>query len=225
MANKSMEDLANLDGVSDVPSPTEIGPNNDIPEYLYTDVEVVGYSDVELQKDIYNLSIGGVIPFTGQSTIVDIGCGRGDLYYHIKKSVPSLSLTYIGYEMNEMMAHVGNQIFKDRGDSNAIILNTDFLKAKIDPTANAEQVFLIGSLNINYGWDTEKWVYLEQLITKSLEVASGSVTLILLHDNGGNESYISYPIPNLTELVMKFNLPFKLEHGEITGVYKITLFI
>lgn len=189
-----------------------------IPEYIYTDPQIVGFPDTETQEAIYNLALTGTIPFVGYTKILDIGSGRGDLAKHIAFRYQALSFEYTGYETNSLLANVGNEILLDEKFK---IINQDFLSADITDE-KFDQVFLIGTLNINYGWQND-WDQLELMLRKSIDICNNSVTFILLHDNGGNDEYISYAIPNLTDLVLKFNYPFSIDYGKIAGVYKLTI--
>lgn len=194
-----------------------------IPEHMYTDAEMVGYGDSQIQADVYNLAVSGVLPLTGNVRILDIGCGRGDLLTHVKYRLPTLDTEYIGYEMNPLLSTIGNQKLSKFTEKRNEIIPEDFLQSAIDGKFN--YVFLIGSLNLNYGWDLPKWEYLDLMLRKSLDVTEigGVVTFILLHDNDGVDNYISYPIPNITEVVLKYNFPFTLEYGLISGVYKLSI--
>jgi hypothetical protein len=189
-----------------------------VPEYLYTDSQVVGYNDSQTQSDIYNFSIMGVLPLFGQASILDIGGGRSDLFFHIKNELPGLVMDYTSYELNPLLIHIAKEKLADYGGE---VIQDDVLNAPL--TKKFDHVFLIGSININYGWDGDHWSRLELLLRKSLDLCNESVTFVLLQDNGGEDQYISYPIPNLTELVLMFNYPFSIQYGDIPGVYKLTI--
>lgn len=198
--------------------------SDDIPEHMYTDSGMVGYGDSQIQADIYNLAIRGNIPLVGQTSILDIGAGRGDLLHHIKSQLPSLEVNYIGYENNPLLQEIGtNKINRaDLGES-AVISGEDFLTAQLE--AKFDLVYVIGTLNINYGTEVQPWEYLEMMLRKALDVTElgGNAVFVLLHDTGGVDQYISYPIPNISDLIMKFNMPFSIEYGVIPSVYKLTI--
>jgi hypothetical protein len=196
-----------------------------IPEHMYTDSGMVGYGDTQIQSDIYNLSTRGNIPLYGDTSILDIGAGRGDLLHHIKSQLPSLNVDYVGYETSKLLHEIGEDKIDKATFENfsAKIIQEDFLKAQID--RKFDLVYVIGTLNINYGTDVQPWDYLEMMMRKALDVTElgGVATFVLLHDTGGVDQYISYPIPNVSELIMKFNMPFSIDFGQIPSVYKLSI--
>lgn len=198
-------------------------PVSEIPSYMYTDTEAVGYPDIQTQNDIYNLSLAGVIPLTGDYSILDIGCGRGDLYDHLRRNLPLLDIKYTGYELNPLLAKIGTEKnILPTEKASCEILNDDFIDINTDDL-KVDTVFMIGSMNVDYGWNMKNWEYLELVLNKSMKIAQRHIVFILLHDTGGQDGYVSFPIPNLSDLILKFNYPFKIEYGDIPGVYKLTI--
>ena len=200
--------------------PSEDDISSQIPEYLYIDPQVVGYTDITMQKNIYNFALTSTIPFIGECSILDIGCGRGDFISHITNLYPSLKTTYIGFEINDLIAKVGNtnlELFPEH-----TIINDDFISVEIADTF--DHVYMIGALNMDYGlYETNNWDYIELMLRKAVDIAIKNITFVLFHDNGGDDKFVSYPIPNLTELVLKFNLPFVIDYDQDTGIYKLTI--
>ncbi len=190
-----------------------------IPEYMRTEAGAVGYPDDETQAEIYRMAVTGVLPISGKSSILDIGCGRADLFFYIKNQLRALGLTYLGYEMNPLLSQISSERLNLEDYAN--IVEGDFLTDVITPET-WDYVFIIGSLNTNYGWGND-WEQFENILKKSLDVAIQSVTMILLNDTGGNEGYISFPIPKLTEKILPLNHPFTIEYGQIQDVYKLTI--
>ena len=200
----------------------EVTTTPEIPEYLYTDPQVVGYGDDTVQHDIYNMAVLKNIPLEGNLSVLDIGAGRGDLYYHIKNIMPKLNVSYVGYEFNDVLKRVGmNKFMSDNFTDIKMIVGKDFIDAEINE--KFDLVTMIGSLNLDYGLPDKPWVLLEKILRKAISVCNGRVVFVLLHSNGGNDQYISYPIPNMTELVLKFNYPFELDYGQYSDVYTLTI--
>jgi len=197
------------------------GDDEKIPEYLYKDSQIVGFSDSQVQNDVYNLSMLGTLPLTGDISILDVGAKRGDFYRHVKSNSPELlNISYTGWEMNPLLVKVGNDITKD--DPSYNLNYGDFMTQNI--TDKYDYVFVIGELNIDYGRDIPPHDLVELMIRKCLDVENGGTsTIILLQDNGGEDQYYSYPIPNISELILKFNYPFTIEYGVIPSVYKLTI--
>lgn len=193
----------------------------EFPDYMFTDSQMVGYHSPTIQEDVYNLSIKGVLPIMGNIKILDVGSGRGDFLLHINKRIPNLNVEYSGIDVNEVLTGVGNQKLKHI--ESASIVNENYLQYQFDDKFN--YTFLIGTLNLNYGSDLQAWENLELMLRKSIDdtIEGGKVVMVLLNDNGGVDEYIAYPIPNITDLVLQFNLPFEIDYGKIPSVYKITI--
>lgn len=193
----------------------------EFPDYMFTDSGMVGYFDSTIQEDIYNLSIRGTLPLMGNTKILDVGCGRGDFLLHVQRRLPNLSIEYEGVDANEVLVQVGNQKLSQL--ENAEIHLNNYLDQKFEDKFN--YTFLIGTLNLDYGSDLQPWENLELMLRKALDdtIQGGKVTLILLNDNGGVDEYLAYPIPNLTDTILKFGFPFELDYGKIPSVYKITI--
>lgn len=206
------------DVISDEIQNSENNTEEQYPEYLFIDPEMSGFSDTNIQNTIYNIATYGTLPLTGDVSILDIGAGRGDFYDYVKNTYPQLNISFTGYELNPVLVNVGNLKHENADDFELILDN--FLN--IDSGKKYDYSFVIGSLNINYGWN-DNWVQIENIIKKAIDVTTKNVTMILLHDTGGDDAYISYPIPNLTDLLLKFNVPFSIDYGEIYGIYKLTI--
>jgi hypothetical protein len=198
---------------------------DEIPEYMYHDAGMVGYGDDQIQQDIYNLTMRGTVPLVGKLSILDIGAGRGDILHHIKNRLPELEIDYRGYEVNSLLAKIGIEKYKSAtfGKFSANIEVEDFMTAEI--INRYDLTLMVGTLNLDYGFNMQPWEYLELMLRKALDVTEmgGTVVMVLLQDNGGEDQYISYPIPNMTDLIMKFNMPFTIEYGEIPSVYKLSI--
>lgn len=198
-----------------------------IPEYMYTEPGTVGYESIDVQNDTYRFAISGVIPLSGETSILDIGAGRGDLYHYIRELLPTLKIHYAGYEQNDLLAKVGNEKISkvdwDRNLAKPWIHNQNFLDGIFKEDETWDHVFAIGTMNIDYGWTTGDWTHLELMITRAMTLAKYTVTFVMLHDNGGYDVYKSFPIPDVTDLVLKLNCSFKVDYDNETGIYKLTL--
>lgn len=211
---KSLEDMLGASAVPNVP----VAQSDEIPTRLYTDSQLVGYIDQDAQYSMYSSVLLGNMPFTGKVSIVDVGCGRGDIVNYIKKLYPDIELEYTGYELNPVLHKIGSDLLSNT--DNATIVLGDFITADVK---SADIVLMIGSLNLNYNRDITDWAYFEQMLRKSIRIANERVIFVLLHSNGGIEQYIAYPIPNVTELLLQLNIPFRIEYDGTDGVYLLTI--
>ena len=111
---KTAEDTTALDnpiGVHDTPV-SEAAPEfvEDVdPEYLFNDPRVVGWLSVEEQEALFS----GLLLFYNPSkhTILDVGCGRADLYGYIK-NLFQLFIIICYYYYIIIIIHIFNFIMK-----------------------------------------------------------------------------------------------------------------
>lgn len=192
----------------------------DLPEYLFTDPEISGYPDELLQTDVYNMSFRGNLPILGGLSIIDVGCKRGDVCGYLRDAYPNLTITYTGYETNPMLVEVGSKKLADVS-ATASIIGEDFLGASIDSPVDV--VAVIGSLNVNDGWNYKPWEQFELTVRKALEVAREKVIITVMHSSDGVDQYVSYPLPNAMELIVQLNHPFTVNFGKVPGMYTIVI--
>lgn len=73
-----------------------------LPDYLIYEPELVGYPDAEFQQMIYSKVVAELI---GCNDVIDLGCGRGDLY----PVVNAFGIQYTGVDQLESMKKVAKQ--------------------------------------------------------------------------------------------------------------------
>lgn len=210
--------------VDDYQDQSQSIPDEDvIPERMFTDPQVVGYPDFQMQIDTYNLALKGNLPIVGPLTITEVGAKRGDIARYITETLPLVNLTYIGYEPNDLLVAVSNEIFKRENISETSqVIHADYLT--IDEVATSDVTLVVSNLIYsNQMTDGTKWIYFEKLLKKVIPHTLESVILVLLHDNGGDDNYISYPVPNMTDLLLRFNHPFKIDMGRLPDMYTVII--
>ena len=82
------------------------------PNYLEYSAEAVGYDNREAQWNTYKTALA-YIP--ENSSILDFGCGRGDLYTMHKSEYGDLD--YIGVDINEPLIKAGKKIYPEISDN------------------------------------------------------------------------------------------------------------
>lgn len=195
----------------------------EIPDRMFFDSEVVGYSDKQLQIDTYNFALMGNIPITGPVTICDIGAKRGDLARYISETYQNIDLVYIGYESNDLLVAVSDILFKNEGLSDkCAIRHAEYINDSDPPIVD---VTIMTSYLINNPAITQsnKWSYCESILKRVIPKTLERVIIVALHDDGGDDAYVSYPLPNMTELLLKFNHPFKIDFGRMPDMYTIII--
>lgn len=195
--------------------------NDNIPDYLINDPEVVGYHDDEQQKNIYYIATSGKLSLDGTTSILDLGCGRGDLYEFLKTY--GVTYKYTGIDNTNTLILAGRTKYPDANLISATYHNLDNLIEY-----KSDWVFNVGNLNLNYGYasaEFSKFDELANLLEISMTVANIGVTFVLLEDNLGNESYISYPIHEVA-LLLKNRFPmykYNINYSEIANVYVLNV--
>lgn len=195
-------------------------PEVEIPDRIYNDPMLVGYPTLDFQMDTYFHTMHGNLPLTDTVSITDVGAGRGDIvmYLHEYHGFGPGKIQYTGYEINPILATAGNKLL-NAGGYDAIIHNTNFIDADVNET---DIVLLVGTLNIDYGIGNTGWQFLENLLKKCIKISKFRVIAVLLHENAGYDQYNAYPIPNMTELALKFNHPFTINYGVIDYSYVLS---
>lgn len=203
---------------------TELKPIQEIPQYLIDDPIAMGYEDEVFQDSIYNFSLSGVLPLSGEVSMLDIGCGRADITDYISRNF-IIELNYTGIELNQTIAKIPETkypTFFNQKDKYKII-NDEFLNYDFKDNLY-DWVICIGSLNLlYYEIKIDKWQYINNFISKALDVCKQGVVLTLIHDTGGQENFVSYPIPNMADEVLKFKRPFTIQTSEISDIYRVII--
>jgi hypothetical protein len=78
-------------------------------ESVEFDLNNIGYSDKNVQDDVYGYTIYQEIPITGNISIIDLGGGYGNLYSYIQKQYKSLDVNYTNMEVHKPFYDVAIQ--------------------------------------------------------------------------------------------------------------------
>jgi len=145
------------------------------PDYLAFSAEAVGFANREHQWNTYRL----IMNYINEATsILDFGCGRGDLARFLNVEFPEYAeeTEYIGVEMNEQLyrASLDNDdlIAKD-------IINKDWFD--LDDDVRADWCISVNSNNIRYDANIKlnDEEYTKATISKMYEHAETGVALLL----------------------------------------------
>ena len=190
--------------------------------YILVSPEIVGYYDKEQQNHIYSVATRGNMSLSEKISILDLGCGRGDLYSFLKSE--GWDFDYIGIESSSPLVDAGKI---NNPEINIQLASYHNLSNK-DELAS-QWVYNIGNLNLNYGFAGAEFTKFDEftnLLSISLSLAEKGVVFVLLDDNLENESYLSFPIHEMT-LLLKTMFPmyrYNINFSEITNVYVLTIF-
>lgn len=210
------------DYVSEESEPIKLVDVSDeqIPERVFVDIQIAGFQDEQSQEDSFFFVTDSAIPFVGDATVLEISAKRGDLYTHLKKYHPSCNIKYTGIDSNDLLIAVGQQKYTD--DANVEMVHGDFINMDMDTRYDT----ILSSLYFinNYGIpDSKKYEHLERFLEKALSIADYNVSLLFMHDNGGDDTYLSFPLPNTLDTILKFNFIFRVDFANIPDMYRVLI--
>jgi SAM-dependent methyltransferase len=81
-------------------------------DYLYQDPKIVGYTDRNQQAKLFSCVIPYEVNFSND-TILDVGCGVGDLYAYIEEIIGFKRPHYTGIDYNKDMIDIAQHKFLD----------------------------------------------------------------------------------------------------------------
>jgi len=131
-------------------------------------------------------------------SIVDAGCGFGDLYLYWEKE-KTLPQSYIGIDCVEKFVEISQERVK-----NTIFLHRDIIK---DALPKAHWYVASGSLNILNDFDT--WLFLE----KMLENASKGVVFNILLGSNPKSSFNYKTKKEMSDFAQEKNLHIEIAQG------------
>lgn len=162
-----------------------------LPDYLINDPELVGYPDSEFQEMIYARVVSELI---GCNDVIDLGCGRGDLY----PVVDAFGIQYTGVDRLDSMKKVAETKYPG---INFLCQNWN------EPLfMTADAVVVAGSVD-----DISSFA---DLLNISLGYAKTKVVMVLSED--------IVPIQNVV-LKHPYNTPYKIDASFASGVYILTI--
>lgn len=94
------------------------------PDYMLYSPEVVGYNSTTEQQFIFQNLIIGLDPTAW--SVLDIGCGRGDLYGFLKELYPDHIFGYTGIDHNPVMCNLAREKY------GLELFNNSFENAKLN---------------------------------------------------------------------------------------------
>lgn len=215
---------------AEAPTVQPVQPSAPSGDYILHDPQIVGYVDQQQQEAVYRFAQHGIElntdPHlqTGPTTsILDIGCGRGDFYDFLLKS--GIEVNYTGFDSNPVMLNAGHSKYSYPLN----ISNNDFLQPQSSILEQTwDWVFSVLTLQHSYGKDNiDKWTRLRMLLDAALAVSTNGVVLVLNHSALGPD-WVEYPIPNVVDLLCEYNLKFAVDYTEdyliSYGIYKVVIF-
>lgn len=142
--------------------------------------------------------------------ILDIGCGRGDLYFYLKNSEYKNKIEYMGIDIVEDIIKIAKQKYKF--DSKARFETIDIFNDNSLIKESFDYVFMSAIFNNNIG-NTD--LYLKEIITKAFELCNTGLAFnfISTYVNFKDES-MAYHNPNevLNFCIKNLSKKVKINH-------------
>jgi SAM-dependent methyltransferase len=149
------------------------------------DVKTLGWGNIEQQKFRFNEALDG-IDFTNIKTVLDIGCGFGDLLAAIIGKGIQLN-KYIGWDVNPDLIKEAEKIWEGHKVPNEFkVMN--IAEANLEDEI-ADAGIMLGVLNLNLKEKFDNYAYSELFIRK----AFGCVKKLLVVDFLSEKNTDTYP--------------------------------
>lgn len=113
--------------------------------YIQYSAEVVGFENREMQWTSYETALS----YVDSNSILDFGCGRGDLYGYMLNERSIEEIDYLGVDLNAVMINTGKDIYP-----NINLIQSDWFS--LDDAIKKDWCISVGSNNLRYDADTVK---------------------------------------------------------------------
>lgn len=214
----------NNDTVTEVEPVTNTEMDEDIiiTDDMMYNPQFVGYPIEQLQKAVYTNCLEGINTFADDCTILDVGCGRGDLY-----SIATLGnsqLKYVGIDSNPLMIEIGNKLYG--ANENFTILESNFNTDNIDDNSY-DWIFHISTLTANSLFNVnpetgeafpDQYEMLKFIVEKSLRASKFGAVFNLLNEHlklydetVETNNYITYDLQRVADVLQDLGIKYKIE--------------
>lgn len=200
----------NLEKEKETPEKTQL------PERLLIDTLMLGYEDFNHQISTYSWAISGLD--LDNSSIIDIGCSRGDFgNFILNENIDNID--YTGVDFNNTMISIANAKYPPKDYpllENKIQLNDWF---NIDQTYDWS-FCIYGIMYNNYTDDC--YEYLDKTIKKMYDIVNEGCIFILLSGDDLDEQYYSYDIGRVCDLIKGYK--YGIDNTLYDNSFKLAIF-
>jgi SAM-dependent methyltransferase len=204
--------------------------HTEFPEYMLNDPSFIGFADSDTQSILYNSAAFSL--FTPDvNSILDVGCGRGDFGKFIQSNIKT-DVNYKGIDLNPIVIQAGRHKYKDEIESGQFVLENQVFNINYSDNTKYDWVFHNFSLIMAYGVPgsdittimENRYTYLEQMITKSLEISNKGVVFMLLNDNTPTETLFHFSHSGIAKILYDLNFRFAIDNSEFPTIFKLVVF-
>jgi len=161
------------------------------------DVRTLGWGNNDQQKHRFLNAIDG-ISIKPQSTILDIGCGFGDLLKTITK-FGFLPESYIGWDINPDL--INEAKIRWAKSTTKTAFEVVDLTSKLNRDSVADLGFMLGVLNLNFGDSYNNYDYSKSIISKAFKCINKVLVIDFLSShitaNYPKEDFVFYHDPTI----------------------------
>lgn len=189
---------------------------------LFSDPTIIGYSDRNEQAIVY----ANVLPkeYTANDTILDVGCGIGDLYAYIEEVQQISNPKYTGVDYNPNMIMLAKKKFIDISNK---FYHVDLLDIPQDGGWKHDWVVAVCAFNIAIQDDMD--TYIKTAIDTMYKLANKGVSFNCLSKlNGQADDYEGAFIAHNPEKLFKHVLDtygkVTINHSYMDSDYTITIY-
>lgn len=203
-------------------TPSEINEKPTIEPYMLESPNFVGYENIEDQEHMYNLCSFGIFN-PSITSLVDLGCGRGDFGHYVKSTINS-NINYIGVDVNPVMINTGNEKYKNKfTDPDSFkLINANYydnLEIKGDWVVN------LTNLTIPYGYHNgDSMEQFKDLLEISLQICEVGCVFMLLNDKQQFPGYFQYNIGSLTNYLDQIGVRYAVDYTDKIHIFKLVIF-
>lgn len=143
----------------------------EISDYLLNDPQVLGYNSTIEQELLF---LGLLHMYSPNQSILDVGCGRADLFGFLKRAFPGNEIMYTGLDYNPNILEVAKLKYPGVHTISTDLLNSD--DSKFD------WVFASGIFNLRDRDEIQMTDYAKLCIDKMMQKANVGVAVNFLTD-------------------------------------------
>lgn len=206
------------------PAPIADIEADDIPEqviindYMINDSNFTGYETTEIQESIYRLATFGLL--ARAKSVLDLGCGRADLYSYISKTV-NPDIVYYGVDVNKLMLDVARRKYPNAPNLN--LLEQNYFSNEELPVC--DWVLNLTNLTVPYGYhDGDAMQQFIELLYISLEQCTQGTIFVLLNDRSSYPGYYQFKVADIVNKLEEMGLRYGIDNSDdMTDIFKLVI--
>jgi len=160
--------------------------------FLLLDISVDGYNSSETKELTYNIA---KIPYDGKSSMLDVGCGVGDLYGFLQQNTTFDISNYKGIDFNENKVSLAKKKYNDINVSQMDLYEVD---------EQYDYIFALNVFNDKIYEDMNSYLY--DSIEKLYSITNKCLIFNVLNENTDiDNSTVNYNFSLISDLITKYD--------------------